>query len=102
MLVHLCCLIDCWYDGLDIEFDNHHISPKETPFVRLICGGLAGAIACTACYPLELVKTRLTIDKKNHYNGIIHTFNSILQNEGFFQLYKGFLFFFNPLLKIII
>ena len=71
------------------DLDEHHVSPKETPFIRLICGGLAGAIACTACYPIELVKTRLTVDKKNHYSGIVNTFTSVVRNEGFFRLYKG-------------
>jgi hypothetical protein len=36
-----------------------------------------------------LVKTRLTVDKKRHYNGIIDTFSSVIRNEGFFGLYKG-------------
>jgi hypothetical protein len=71
------------------ELDEHHVSLKETPLIRLICGGLAGAIACTACYPIELVKTRLTVDKKKHYRGIFHTFSSVIKNEGFFGLYKG-------------
>lgn len=72
-----------------VEVDEHHVSPKETPFIRLICGGVAGAIACTACYPMELVKTRLTVDKKNHYSGIVNTFTSVVRNEGFLRLYKG-------------
>jgi hypothetical protein len=75
------------------ELDEHHVSLKETPLIRFICGGLAGAIACTACYPIELVKTRLTVDKKRHYNGIIDTFSSVIRNEGFFGLYKGSLLY---------
>lgn len=75
------------------ELDEHRVSLKETPLIRFICGGLAGAIACTACYPIELVKTRLTVDKKRHYNGIIDTFTSVIRNEGFFGLYKGSLLY---------
>ena len=32
---------------------------RETPTTRFSCGASAGGIACVACYPLDLVRTRL-------------------------------------------
>lgn len=34
---------------------------EESPQTRLVCGAMAGAVACFACYPLDLVRTRLTV-----------------------------------------
>lgn len=73
--------------------------------MRLICGGLSGArefafafcskwfilgaIACITCYPLDLIKTRLTVDKHGHYKGITHAICSVLKSEGIGGLYRG-------------
>jgi solute carrier family 25 phosphate transporter 23/24/25/41 len=34
---------------------------KDTPLIRFVCGGFSGLSACFACYPLELVRTRMTV-----------------------------------------
>ncbi|KAF7493600.1 Solute carrier family 25 member 44 [Sarcoptes scabiei] len=43
-------------------------------------------------YPLTVIKTRLQLQKTGQevYKGTIHAFRQIVQNEGFFGLYKGF------------
>lgn len=89
---------------------DHKANEPETPLIRLICGGLAGAVACTACYPLDLVRTRLTI--ANLPPGLIagssvastsvaaprqgrvgfaiyNTFVDILRREGLTGVYRG-------------
>ena len=40
------------------KFTNSH----ETMTTRFLSGSLAGAIACISCYPLDLVRTRLTVN----------------------------------------
>ena len=34
----------------------------ESPEIRLICGAAGGGVACAAAYPLDLVRTRLSVD----------------------------------------
>lgn len=73
---------------------NKCLSPKpgEQPKVpvppSLIAGACAGVSSTICTYPLELVKTRLTI-QRGVYNGIINAFLKILREEGPGELYRG-------------
>ncbi|XP_022755333.1 adenine nucleotide transporter BT1, chloroplastic/mitochondrial-like [Durio zibethinus] len=73
---------------------NKQLSPKpgEEPKIpipaSLIAGACAGVSSTLCTYPLELVKTRLTIEK-NMYDGILDAFLKILQKEGPAELYRG-------------
>uniref|UniRef100_A0A0D9WRV1 Uncharacterized protein n=1 Tax=Leersia perrieri TaxID=77586 RepID=A0A0D9WRV1_9ORYZ len=63
-------------------------SPK-TPFPpSLIAGALAGVSSTLCTYPLELIKTRLTIEK-DVYNNFLHAFVKIMREEGPSELYRG-------------
>ncbi|XVF88138.1 hypothetical protein PTKIN_Ptkin19aG0025900 [Pterospermum kingtungense] len=73
---------------------NNQLSPKpgEEPKIlipaSLVAGACAGVSSTLCTYPLELVKTRLTIEK-NMYDGIVDAFLKILQKEGPAELYRG-------------
>ncbi|GAB4837611.1 Adenine nucleotide transporter bt1, chloroplastic/mitochondrial [Ancistrocladus abbreviatus] len=73
---------------------NKNLSPKpgEQPKLpvpaSLIAGACAGVSSTLCTYPLELVKTRLTI-QRGVYNGILHAFVKILREEGPAELYRG-------------
>ncbi|KAL4341919.1 hypothetical protein GQ457_08G000340 [Hibiscus cannabinus] len=54
----------------------------------LVAGACAGVSSTLVTYPLELVKTRLTIEK-DMYDGILDAFLKILQKEGPAELYRG-------------
>ncbi|XP_044464502.1 adenine nucleotide transporter BT1, chloroplastic/mitochondrial-like [Mangifera indica] len=54
----------------------------------LIAGACAGVSSTLCTYPLELVKTRLTI-QRDAYDGIVDAFVKILQEEGPAELYRG-------------
>ena len=58
---------------------------------RFIAGATAGSTACICCYPLDLVRTRLTTELpgREHYKGITDAFEKILKTEGFFGFYSG-------------
>ena len=79
------------YDRLRTSFRN--LNYRESPFTRFICGASAGGTACFACYPLDLVRTRLTVLKTpgncSVYGSISSTMLSIMRNEGFMGLYRG-------------
>ncbi|XP_042341033.1 calcium-binding mitochondrial carrier protein SCaMC-1 isoform X2 [Plectropomus leopardus] len=57
---------------------------------RFLAGSLAGATAQTAIYPMEVLKTRLTLRKTGQYSGIADCAKQILQREGVTAFYKGY------------
>ncbi|WCJ30258.1 Mitochondrial substrate carrier family protein [Euphorbia peplus] len=62
--------------------------PKLPIPASLIAGACAGVTSTLCTYPLELVKTRLTI-QRGAYNGIVDAFVKILREEGPAELYRG-------------
>lgn len=56
--------------------------------LRLLAGGIAGLVAQTATYPLDIVRRRMQVGIP--YNSIRHAFQEILKHEGLRQgMYKG-------------
>lgn len=57
----------------------------------LTAGAVSGVVATVCVYPLDMVKTRLTVqvNGQNKYNGIIDAFRVIFKEEGFLAFYKG-------------
>ncbi|XP_067416537.1 mitochondrial adenyl nucleotide antiporter SLC25A23 isoform X2 [Emydura macquarii macquarii] len=58
---------------------------------RFVAGSLAGATAQTIIYPMEVLKTRLTLRKTGQYSGVADCAKKILQKEGVRAFYKGYL-----------
>ncbi|GMI11944.1 hypothetical protein TrRE_jg12035, partial [Triparma retinervis] len=59
---------------------------------RFLAGATAGSSAVIFCYPLDLIRTRLTTQQPatpQAYKGITHAFVKIIQKEGFLGLYEG-------------
>ena len=58
---------------------------------KFIAGAVSGLIACIACYPLDLVRTRLTteLEGMEHYRGIYDAFRKISKEEGLLGFYSG-------------
>ncbi|XP_034051791.1 calcium-binding mitochondrial carrier protein SCaMC-1-like [Gymnodraco acuticeps] len=57
---------------------------------RFVAGSLAGATAQTSIYPMELLKTRLTLGKTGQYTGMFDCAKKILRKEGIMAFYKGY------------
>jgi solute carrier family 25 phosphate transporter 23/24/25/41 len=67
-------------------------APEDTPAVhKFISGAAAGTMACCCCYPLDLVRTRLTteLEGAEHYRGILDAFRKIYRAEGIRGFYAG-------------
>jgi hypothetical protein len=74
-------------------------SGNIAPAKRAACGALAGVCAVLTTYPLDLVKTRLTVQKegkgadgvvyKKTYNGTWDCLTKVSREEGFSSLFKG-------------
>ncbi|KAM0973919.1 hypothetical protein ACFX2C_017178 [Malus domestica] len=73
---------------------NKQLSPKpgEEPILpipaSLIAGACAGVSSTICTYPLELIKTRLTI-QRDAYDGLLDAFLKIVREEGPAELYRG-------------
>ncbi|KAI9191089.1 hypothetical protein LWI28_003485 [Acer negundo] len=71
-----------------------HLTPKfgEQPKLPIPASSIAGAVAgvsSTLCmYPLELLKTRLTI-QRGSYKNLLDAFLKIVREEGPAELYRG-------------
>jgi len=83
-------------NGLQREHEDEdgHPTPAKnetSKFHRFIAGATAGSMACIACYPLDLVRTRLTteLEGREHYRGIMDAFRKIGQSEGISGFYSG-------------
>lgn len=57
---------------------------------RFVAGSLAGAIAQSSIYPMEVLKTRLALGKTGQYMGILDCAKNILKTEGVTAFYKGY------------
>ncbi|XP_037609016.1 calcium-binding mitochondrial carrier protein SCaMC-2-like isoform X1 [Sebastes umbrosus] len=57
---------------------------------RLVAGSLAGAIAQSSIYPMEVLKTRLALRKTGQYSGILDCAKHICKKEGLAAFYKGY------------
>ncbi|KAK6927528.1 Mitochondrial substrate/solute carrier [Dillenia turbinata] len=73
---------------------NKALSPKpgEEPKIpippSLVAGACAGVSSTLVTYPLELLKTRLTV-QRGVYDGLLDAFFKILQEGGPGELYRG-------------
>lgn len=57
---------------------------------RLVAGGMAGMVACTIAYPLDLIRTRLAAQTEYiYYTGIGDALKKIVHEEGIVGLYRG-------------
>ncbi|XP_032089246.1 calcium-binding mitochondrial carrier protein SCaMC-2 isoform X1 [Thamnophis elegans] len=57
---------------------------------RLVAGSLAGAIAQSSIYPMEVLKTRMALRKTGQYTGMLDCAKNILAKEGLGAFYKGY------------
>ncbi|KAE7998860.1 hypothetical protein FH972_003359 [Carpinus fangiana] len=64
------------------------MQPKIPIPASLIAGAIAGVSSTLATYPLELLKTRLTV-QRGVYKNLLDAFLKIVQEEGPAELYRG-------------
>ena len=70
---------------LIVSKDPQKLTGKE----RFIAGALAGVVAQTAIYPLEVTKTRLAIAPDGTYRGIADCLYKVYKYEGPRSLFRG-------------
>ncbi|CAL1286561.1 unnamed protein product [Larinioides sclopetarius] len=60
-------------------------------YERFLAGSIAGVIAQSSIYPLEVLKTRLALRKTGQYKGAWDAVRKIYRTEGLRSFYKGYL-----------
>ncbi|GAB9472364.1 hypothetical protein Gpo141_00009545 [Globisporangium polare] len=71
---------------------QHHPMFTESSWTtQFASGALAGAVATVACYPIDLIRTRLAtqLNSDIRYHGIRHAAQRIRAEEGVRGLYRG-------------
>ena len=58
-------------------------------FERVMAGGVAGGIAQSAIYPLEMIRTRLGVAPVGTYQGITDCAKQVYRKEGAKAFYRG-------------
>lgn len=77
----------------DVYRDFFRVGPKRElpPWGAFVSGSMSGFTASLLTYPLDLIRTRLSghIGNRIQYQGIFHTFQRTLGEEGFRALFRG-------------
>ncbi|RNF22309.1 putative mitochondrial carrier protein [Trypanosoma cruzi] len=80
------------FETLKSHIVQWHNLPSEKAIPvheRMVAGGLAGLIAQSATYPLDIVRRRMQVTP-GRYRGVLHALWTIYKEEGVFQgWYKG-------------
>jgi solute carrier family 25 phosphate transporter 23/24/25/41 len=65
---------------------------QQLPLIQKFASGtMAGLVAQSAIYPMEVLKTRLALRKTGEFNGISDCARKIYQKEGMKAFYRGYL-----------
>jgi solute carrier family 25 (mitochondrial citrate transporter), member 1 len=59
------------------------------PYVKAVSGSLGGMMEACCLQPIDVIKTRLQLDRTGTYRGIIHCGNTVARTEGIRALWKG-------------
>lgn len=101
LLVYLCCHILLKLEGeqikspsimkQDVAQDNTNSYPKKSipPYMKAISGSLGGIMEASCLQPIDVIKTRLQLDRSGNYKGILHCGATISRTEGVRALWKG-------------
>uniref|UniRef100_A0A7N0VGA2 Uncharacterized protein n=1 Tax=Kalanchoe fedtschenkoi TaxID=63787 RepID=A0A7N0VGA2_KALFE len=67
-------------------------APKKAaipPYMKAISGSLGGIVEASCLQPIDVIKTRLQLDRSGAYKGIVHCGTTVARTEGVRALWKG-------------
>lgn len=59
------------------------------PYMKAFSGSIGGVVEATCLQPIDVIKTRLQLDRTNTYKGIVHCGVTVSKTEGVRALWKG-------------
>ncbi|KAM7256423.1 hypothetical protein ACFE04_012164 [Oxalis oulophora] len=73
--------------------ENPNVDPTKSklipPYIKAISGSIGGIMEASCLQPIDVIKTRLQLDRSGAYKGILHCGNTIYHTEGVRALWKG-------------
>ncbi|PNW81786.1 hypothetical protein CHLRE_06g260200v5 [Chlamydomonas reinhardtii] len=69
--------------------DDKKKQPHVSPAIKGFAGSIGGVAEACALQPMDVIKTRLQLDKAGKYKGIWGCGKTIIQEEGVAALWKG-------------
>lgn len=67
-----------------------HKYTNNTNLLYFLSGATAGIISYTSIYPLETIRTKISVQNNGQqYRGIVDCFSKSVKQEGFLSLYRG-------------
>ncbi|XP_008442392.2 mitochondrial succinate-fumarate transporter 1 [Cucumis melo] len=71
--------------------NNELSSTKKSipPYMKALSGSLGGVMEACCLQPIDVIKTRLQLDRSGAYKGIIHCGTTVTRTEGVRALWKG-------------
>lgn len=63
--------------------------PVIPAYVKALSGSLGGIVEASCLQPIDVIKTRLQLDRTASYKGILHCGTTTVKNEGVRALWKG-------------
>ncbi|GAB2296627.1 Mitochondrial succinate-fumarate transporter [Dionaea muscipula] len=74
----------------DAKRDQNQATAKAIPpYVKAIAGSIGGVVEAGCLQPIDVIKTRLQLDRSGKYKGIIHCGATVVRTEGVRALWKG-------------
>ncbi|KAI5663336.1 hypothetical protein M9H77_22659 [Catharanthus roseus] len=71
------------------EKDQQKSKATIPPYMKAMSGSLGGIVEASCLQPIDVIKTRLQLDRSGNYKGIVHCGSTIARNEGVRALWKG-------------
>lgn len=59
------------------------------PYMKAMSGSLGGIVEACCLQPIDVIKTRLQLDRGGAYRGIVHCGATVAKTEGVPALWKG-------------
>ncbi|XP_048225740.1 mitochondrial succinate-fumarate transporter 1 [Ricinus communis] len=59
------------------------------PYMKAVSGSIGGVMEACCLQPIDVIKTRLQLDRSGTYKGIIHCGKTVSRTEGVRALWKG-------------
>ncbi|KNA07778.1 hypothetical protein SOVF_168780 [Spinacia oleracea] len=71
--------------------NSNQITAKVTvpPYMKAISGSVGGIVEASCLQPIDVIKTRLQLDRAGNYKGILHCGTTVANSEGVRALWKG-------------
>ena len=76
--------------GAQAQGNPNSVQKKAIPpYMKAISGSLGGIVEASCLQPIDVIKTRLQLDRSGNYKGIVHCGATISRTEGVRALWKG-------------